>query len=139
MQLQVASFFFRLDSEDCATVDMRTNEILYLGEMLNAECNAYKYKAGQTVANRVHVVTHCLDCACAVSANQLGCHSAANTISSMVGMRRSTSARAHALTSHTKIMWLRSTVAIQKQRNSRGRARTSSLVSVLTLAEALTA
>ena len=41
--------------------------------MLNAECNAYKYKAGQTVANRVHVVTHCLDCACAVSANELGC------------------------------------------------------------------
>ena len=47
-----------------ATVDMRSGEVLQLGEMLNAECRAYKEEAATLVQSHVTVGTMCLDTAC---------------------------------------------------------------------------
>ena len=51
-----------------ATCDMKTGEILHLGEMLNAECTEYKRLAIEQIAGHTRVGTLCHDCACQLSA-----------------------------------------------------------------------
>ena len=50
------------------TMDMRTGEILHMGEMLNAECTAYKEMAMQCVLDMCQVGVLCHDCACQLGA-----------------------------------------------------------------------
>ena len=50
------------------TMDMRTGEILHMGEMLNAECTPYKEIAIQCVLDMCSVGVLCHDCACQLGA-----------------------------------------------------------------------
>ena len=47
-----------------ATLDMKTGEILHMGEMLNAECTLYKRTSLEEVTEQSKVGTVCHDCAC---------------------------------------------------------------------------
>ena len=46
------------------TVDMRSNEVLHLAEMLNAEGSEVKQGAAAVVSSHVTVGTMCADCGC---------------------------------------------------------------------------
>ena len=49
------------------TVDMRTQEILQLSEMLNSERKSYKKDAAALVRSHVKVGLHCEDCGCTMT------------------------------------------------------------------------
>ena len=49
------------------TIDMRTQEVLHLGAMLNAEQKTFKVAAAACIHSHVKVGLHCEDCGCTMS------------------------------------------------------------------------
>ena len=45
-----------------ASMDMKTCQILHIGEMLNCECTSYKKQAAQLVKDHIPIRTYCHDC-----------------------------------------------------------------------------
>ena len=56
-----------------SVVDMRIEEVLFFGEMLNCGRAAYKHQAADTVHSHVEIGTHCHGCACATKLRAKRC------------------------------------------------------------------